>query len=137
MPLEQYSKKRSFTETPEPAPASAADVPSRAEGRVFCVQRHAARALHYDLRIEVDGALKSWAVPHGPTLDPKEKRSGGHGGGSSARVRDVRGEHPQRAIRRRFDDVVGSGTFEPLTGNGARAATRARRFQVPAVLGRS
>ena len=72
MSLEKYSEKRTFNQTPEPAPAMEAE--PRSGQRVFCVQRHAARALHYDLRIEVGGALKSWAVPHGPTLDPKEKR---------------------------------------------------------------
>ena len=73
MSLEKYQQKRSFDQTPEPAP-SPRDGPGEPGRRVFCVQRHAARALHYDLRIEIGGTLKSWAVPHGPTLDPKQKR---------------------------------------------------------------
>ena len=68
--LDDYARKRSFQKTPEPPPGRSA-APS---GAAFCVQRHRARRLHYDLRIEVGGTLKSWAVPEGPTLDPAEKR---------------------------------------------------------------
>jgi bifunctional non-homologous end joining protein LigD len=66
--LDEYARKRKFDRTPEPGPGEAA-----AAGGVFCVQRHDARRLHYDLRIEVDGTLKSWAVPQGPSLDPLKK----------------------------------------------------------------
>jgi bifunctional non-homologous end joining protein LigD len=69
MTLKDYSRKRDFARTPEPAPAS-----SYHSGNRFVVQRHRARRLHYDLRLEIGGTLKSWAVPQGPTLDPKQKR---------------------------------------------------------------
>jgi bifunctional non-homologous end joining protein LigD len=69
MPLEEYRRKRDFGRTPEPAPS---DVVERS-GR-FTVQRHRATALHYDFRLEIDGVLVSWAIPKGPTLDPKERR---------------------------------------------------------------
>jgi bifunctional non-homologous end joining protein LigD len=71
--LSDYSRKRRFDKTPEPPPKPVAD-----SGNRFCVQRHSARRLHYDLRLEVGGTLKSWAVPKGPTLDPAEKRLAVH-----------------------------------------------------------
>jgi bifunctional non-homologous end joining protein LigD len=62
-PLKEYAGKRDFARTPEPAGSAI-----RGEGREFVVQKHAARRLHYDLRLEIDGALKSWAVTKGLTL---------------------------------------------------------------------
>jgi bifunctional non-homologous end joining protein LigD len=72
--LSEYEKKRDFAKTPEPkTPAPNAVRPKNA-GHGFVVQKHAARRTHYDLRIELDGALKSWAVTRGPSLSPAEKR---------------------------------------------------------------
>lgn len=72
MSLTIYREKRSFDKTPEPAPSSQPS--GTAHAPTFCVQRHHATNLHYDFRLEIDGALKSWAVPKGPSLDPADKR---------------------------------------------------------------
>ena len=68
MGLREYASKRKFGQTPEPEPGW--------EGQrlAFVVHKHAARRLHYDLRLELEGVLKSWAVPKGPSLDPSVKR---------------------------------------------------------------
>jgi len=74
--LDAYAAKRDFSRTPEPPakPAAKSKAKRAPERHAFVVQRHAARRLHYDLRLELDGTLKSWAVTRGPTLTAGEKR---------------------------------------------------------------
>src|ERR1700756_3393368 len=77
MALEEYKRKRDFRKTPEP-PGVAAPNEKASEGLSFVIQKHAARRLHYDFRLELDRVLKSGAGPKGPSLDPGEKRLAVH-----------------------------------------------------------
>src|SRR5512143_1505265 len=70
MGLKDYTSKRKFKKTPEPKPGPH----PKGNHLIFVVQKHAARSLHYDLRLELEGVLKSWAVPKGPSLNPSVKR---------------------------------------------------------------
>lgn len=69
-PLIKYKEKRDFTRTPEPV---SGEINSSKNSR-FVIQKHDARKLHYDFRLEVGGVLKSWAIPKGPSMDPSQKR---------------------------------------------------------------
>lgn len=70
--LEKYHKKRDFNLTAEPFGAE--EGKKDPEKKIFVIQKHEASHLHYDLRLQIDGVLKSWAVPKGPSMDPEEKR---------------------------------------------------------------
>src|SRR2546422_5251069 len=73
--LDEYQRKRRFDRPPEPAgPAPAEKGPEPSSENVFVVQKHAATRLHYDFRLAIDGTLKSWAVPKGPSLNTSDKR---------------------------------------------------------------
>src|ERR1700712_5377312 len=74
--LDEYNRKRDFDATPEPsgsAKKKRASSKKAAHALQFCIQKHDASRLHYDFRLEIDGTLKSWAVPKGPNLDPAVK----------------------------------------------------------------
>ncbi|WP_312935370.1 DNA ligase D [Pseudomonas sp.] len=75
-PLQEYQRKRDFAATPEPA--GKGRKARRSQALQFCIQKHDASHLHYDFRLELDGTLKSWAVPKGPSLDPTQRRLAVH-----------------------------------------------------------
>ncbi|WP_434120421.1 DNA ligase D [Pseudomonas fortuita] len=75
-PLQEYARKRDFNATPEPSGKRSRG--KRVQALQFCIQKHDASHLHYDFRLELDGTLKSWAIPKGPSLDPKVRRLAVH-----------------------------------------------------------
>ena len=72
--LAKYRAKRDFSKTTEPS----GNEPQASAGHAYLIQKHAARRLHYDFRLELDGTLKSWAVTKGPSLNPTDKRLAVH-----------------------------------------------------------
>src|SRR5579884_2936361 len=111
MSLEEYTAKRRFEKTPEPAPSS---IKGRQAANYFCVQRHDATRLHYDFRLEIDGVLKSWAVPKGPTLDPSVRHFAAHVEDHPVEYGDFEGNIPAGNYGAGSVMLWDYGTFELL-----------------------
>ncbi|MEO5626794.1 MAG: DNA ligase D [Dokdonella sp.] len=112
MSLRDYERKRRFAETPEPAPDGARRT-SRTKEPIFVVQLHHARARHYDFRLEVDGALKSWAVPKGPSLRAGEKRLAVEVEDHPVSYATFQGDIPQGHYGGGHVDIFDHGTWAP------------------------
>src|ERR1700761_343333 len=135
--LETYQRKRTFDKTPEPSGAarrSARAKKSADRALSFVIQEHDARRLHYDFRLELDGTLKSWAVPKGPSLDPSVKRLAVHVEDHPLDYGSFEGDIPEVNYGAGSVIVWERGTWAPQSGTVEEAAREYEKGKLKFVL---
>src|SRR3954463_15662623 len=109
--LKRYARKRDFDKTAEPSDKATA---KRGKKPIFVIQKHAARRLHWDFRLEYAGTLRSWAVPKGPSLDPADKRLAVEVEDHPIAYARFEGDIPQGEYGGGHVDIWDNGTWEPI-----------------------